>query len=113
MPGKQPKRVILSMSERAELQAFVNEEVGYDPNVRTWEVQRARIILMAADGKTNQEIAQVLDISDSMASQWRQRWTRYSMLPVRDRIRHFNEETIEQTRTAIRSNVIRFNNEVR
>lgn len=54
-------------------------------------VMRARIVLLAAEGKNHQQIAQALGVSVDMARLWRNRWDSLaaialSELSVRDRL---------------------------
>ena len=43
---------------------------------------RARIILLAAEGKNHSEIANELDISVDMARLWRRRWASFDSIPL-------------------------------
>jgi transposase len=45
-------------------------------------VLRARIILLAAEGKNHTEIANELDISVDMARLWRRRWANFESIPL-------------------------------
>ncbi len=54
-------------------------------------VMRARIVLLAAEGKNHQQIAQALGVSVDMARLWRNRWDSFAGMPlselsVRDRL---------------------------
>ena len=64
-----PPRTIVSEQQRAQLERWVAAQ-------RTPQsvAQRARIVLMAADGKTNSEIARVLGVSRPTVIMWRSRF---------------------------------------
>ncbi|MHC5727605.1 MAG: helix-turn-helix domain-containing protein [Nostoc sp.] len=64
-----PKVLNLSESDRSELQQLINRH-----NAAQQLVLRAKIILLASDGKNHGEIARILDISLDMARLWRNRW---------------------------------------
>lgn len=64
-----PKELNLSDGERSKLQQLVNQH-----NTAQQIVLRARIILLASEGKNHGEIARTLDIGLDMARLWRNRW---------------------------------------
>jgi putative transposase len=64
-----PKPLNLSDCERLELQELVNRH-----NTPQQLALRAKIILLASDGKNHREIARTLDISRHTACLWRERW---------------------------------------
>ncbi len=64
-----PKELSLSDCERSELQQLVNRH-----NTAQQLVLRAKIILLASEGKNHAEIARTLNISLDMARLWRNRW---------------------------------------
>jgi putative transposase len=47
-------------------------------------VPRARIVLLAAEGKNNAEIAQELGVSIDMARLWRRRWLSFAAIRLED-----------------------------
>jgi DNA-binding CsgD family transcriptional regulator len=59
----------LSDTERQDLQALVRRH-----STPQQLVLRARVVLAAADGANNAQIARQLDISLDMARLWRNRW---------------------------------------
>jgi len=69
VPRESPFRIRLSKSERAALDAISRR---YTAPYR--EVLRARIVLYAAEGLRNDEIAARLDISRQIVSKWRKRF---------------------------------------
>jgi transposase len=46
--------------------------------------QRARIILLANEGKNHTQISQALRISIDMARHWRKRWASFAPIPLRE-----------------------------
>jgi len=62
-------KIILTDDERAELAKLVRSKLS---SVRL--AQRARIVLLAADGMQNKDIAQQLDVGRVQVSRWRERY---------------------------------------
>jgi hypothetical protein len=69
MPRSSPFLVSLSSAERAELQRRAAKYT-----LPYFQVQRAKMILFAAQGLTNDEIAQKLDSRREVVSLWRKRF---------------------------------------
>jgi transposase len=69
MRGPKPPTIDLADPERQELERFVRRHTT--PQQRAL---RARIVLAAADGANNCQIARQLDISLDMVRRWRDRW---------------------------------------
>jgi hypothetical protein len=69
MSRKSPFEVILSREERATLEARAR---AYSSPYR--DVLRARIVLYAADGWENEQIAARLDTPRQVVSKWRKRF---------------------------------------
>jgi putative transposase len=69
MPGRKPKSIELSELVRETLEKLVARHTTGQQ-----KAQRARIILNAAQGKNNTEIAKELKISVDMVALWRERW---------------------------------------
>ena len=69
MRGPKPPAVTLSDSQRKDLEAFLRRHSAPQQSVL-----RARIILAAADGLNNSQIAGLLGISTATARTWRDRW---------------------------------------
>ena len=69
MAGKSPHTVVLSEEQRAELE---RRAAAYSGPFR--DVVRAKAILHAADGASNQDIAERLDVSRQAVSDWRRRF---------------------------------------
>ena len=56
MPGKSPYQIVLTDEEQQELKRRANSYT-----LPQWEVKRAKMILAAADGDSNTEIAERLE----------------------------------------------------
>jgi transposase len=69
MPRTSPYSIILSDTERAELEARAHR---YSSPYR--DVIRAKIVLYAADGLSNDAIAERLDTPRQIVSKWRKRF---------------------------------------
>ncbi len=69
MPRSSPFPIILSSSEETELRRRAAKYT-----LSYFQVQRARIILYAADGIANEEIARRLDTRREVVSLWRKRF---------------------------------------
>lgn len=82
MPRKSPFRIELSPEEAQELN---RRAVRY--TLPYFEVVRARMILMAARGLDNDEIAARLDTRREVVSQWRQRFFTHRLAGLDERAR--------------------------
>ena len=69
MPRKSPYKVILTADEKSRLQNIARK---YTSQYR--DVMRAKIILLAAEGLSNKEIGQRLDLPRQIVSKWRKRF---------------------------------------
>ncbi len=69
MPRTTPFRIILSSGERHELERRARQ---YTSPYR--DVVRAKLILLAADGRSNQQIGEALDLPRQIVSKWRKRF---------------------------------------
>lgn len=79
MPGPQPEQIELSDKARQELKKLVARH-----SIGQQKAQRARIILKAAEGKNNAEIARELQQSIDMVRLWRRRWLDLAPLALED-----------------------------
>jgi hypothetical protein len=82
MPRKSPFRIELSLDEGAEL---IRRATKY--TLPYFEVVRAKMILMAADGMDNDQIAVRLDTRREVVSQWRKRFFKERMAGLEERAR--------------------------
>jgi putative transposase len=69
MPGPKPTAIVLSDAERQQL-----EQLARRHSTAQQIALRARIVLAAADGANNCQIARQLDLSLDMVRRWRKRW---------------------------------------
>ena len=79
MPGPKPPTIILTDEERRTLEQLVRRHTAPQQLV-----VRCRIILAAADGLNNAEIARRVGISVDTATLWRQRWCDSAKVPGDD-----------------------------
>lgn len=82
MPRKSPFHIELSPDESAEL---IRRATKY--TLPYFEVVRAKMILMAADGMDNDQIAVRLDTRREVVSQWRQRFFKERLAGLEERTR--------------------------
>jgi len=69
MPRHSPYSILLSDEEQVQLESMARRYTG-----QYFEVVRAKIVLYAAQGLENQEIAARLDLPRQIASKWRKRF---------------------------------------
>ena len=69
MPGPKAVVVTLTDKEKTGLEQLIKRR-----NVRQQIAKRARIVLAAAEGKSNSQIVREQNLSRDMVRQWRQRW---------------------------------------
>ncbi len=69
MPGPTPPRINLTARQRAVLERLVRRQTSSQRTVR-----RARIVLEAASGANNEEVARRLGVKRGSAHRWRSRW---------------------------------------
>lgn len=79
MPGPKPPSVELTTEERDELENLVRRH-----KTGQQVADRARIVLLAADGKNNSEIARELALEPDTVRLWRQRWLGLSGMASRE-----------------------------
>jgi hypothetical protein len=82
MPRKSPFRIDLSVDEATELRRRAAKYA-----LPYFEVVRAKMILMAADGIDNDEIAARLDTRREVVSQWRKRFFKERLAGLEERAR--------------------------
>lgn len=81
MAGPTP-RIVLSAEERCEL-----EHVAACYTRPHQEVQRAKLVLYAADGEPNVQIGRRLDMSPEVVGRWRKRFAEERLEGLKDRPR--------------------------
>jgi hypothetical protein len=82
MPRRSPYRIELNDEERAVL-----ESLARSYTLPYWQVIRAKIVLMAAAGMRNDEIAARLGCGRDVVSQWRKRFFEQRLVGLEDRPR--------------------------
>lgn len=82
MPRRSPYRIDLSDEERAVLLTLARSYT-----LPYWQVTRAQMVLMAADGLRNDEIAARLNCRREVVSQWRKRFFEQRLAGLEDRPR--------------------------
>ena len=82
MPRTSPYRIELTDEERARLRVLTR---SYSAPHR--DVVRAKIVLLAADGLSNEEIAARLDTPRQIVSKWRKRFYEQRLMGLQDRPR--------------------------
>ena len=82
MPRKSPYRIVLDQTTRESLEARARK---YTSAYR--DVFRARIVLMAAQGMDNDEIALRLNTSRDVVSMWRKRFSEEGLQGLEERPR--------------------------
>jgi putative transposase len=80
MPGPQLPPLDLTLDERRDLTALVRRHTAPQQLVL-----RARIILLAADGLNNSQIARTLGFEADTVRLWRQRWQTWQAVALADR----------------------------
>jgi hypothetical protein len=69
MPRHSPYRIVLTPAERIELESIARRYTS-----AYYEVVRAKIVLLAAEGLDNDKIGRKLDLPRQIASKWRKRF---------------------------------------
>lgn len=82
MPRKSPYEIVLSKTERNELDHRAKKYT-----LAYFLVQRAKIVLLAAEGVANNEIAERLDTRREVVCLWRKRFFEQRMAGLDDRDR--------------------------
>ena len=79
MKGPQPAKVELSLSEKQALEAVTRRHSSSQQLV-----VRARIVLLAHEGKNNEQIGRELKITVDTARLWRSRWLGFQEIALTD-----------------------------
>jgi transposase len=82
MPRTSPYRIVLSDKERIML-----ESMARSYTLPYWQVIRAQMVLMAAEGLRNDQIAARLRCGRDVVSQWRKRFFEWRLAGLGDRPR--------------------------
>jgi transposase len=82
MPRTSPFQVCLSPTQREELEAISRKYTS-----PYCDVVRAKVVLLAAQGLENMQIAQRLDLPRQVVSKWRKRFCQEGLAGLRERPR--------------------------
>ena len=82
MPRRSPFRIELTAQEKDELESMARRYTS-----AYYAVVRAKIVLFAAEGMDNDEIARRLDLPRQVASKWRKRFFEEGLAGLEDRPR--------------------------
>lgn len=82
MPRRSPYQIVLSHAETREL-----ERISRRYTAPYYQVIRAKVVLLAAQGLDNKSIGLKLDIPRQVASRWRKRFFDQRLLGLQDRAR--------------------------
>src|SRR5690242_7218192 len=77
MPGPKPPQIVLSEDQRLALEQIVRAHSSAQALVR-----RARVVLLAATGYSNMDIARAVPMDEEAVGLWRRRWARWSSVPL-------------------------------
>jgi transposase len=77
MPGPKPPEIIVTADQRAALERL---ERAHTTGQQL--ALRARIILLAAEGRNTSEVARTLGMDVDTARQWRERWRGFQHIPL-------------------------------
>jgi putative transposase len=93
--GRPKTPIILSHQEHAQLKSMVCSR-----SLAHGLVTRARIVLMAAQGATNREISEKVDLSPQMVCKWRQRYLQQGLSGLHDELRPGRPRSISDEKVA-------------
>jgi hypothetical protein len=93
MPRRSPYRIELSDDERAVL-----ESLARSYTLPYWQVVRAQMVLLAAQGLRNDQIAARLNCRREVVSQWRKRFFEHRLAGLEDRTRRGRPPTFPPSR---------------
>lgn len=82
MPRLSPSKIVLTRSERAELESMVRKYTS-----PYCHVMRAKLVLLAAEGMDNQAIGKQLDLPRQIVSKWRRRFFKQRLEGLENRPR--------------------------
>lgn len=82
MPRKSLYQIVLSAEQKRRL-----EQMARAYTSPFWQVVRAKVVLLAASGLENKEIASRLDLPRQIVSKWRKRFFEEGLAGLEDRPR--------------------------
>jgi putative transposase len=93
--GRPKSPLVLAAEERLQLQRLASSR-----SLPHGLVQRARLVLMAADGVSNAAISDKLQLSPQSVCKWRQRYLRQGLAGLHDELRPGRARTVSDERVA-------------
>src|SRR5215470_9805083 len=93
--GRPKAGLILTEQDREQLQALASSR-----SLPAGLVNRARIILLSAGGKTNQQIARELGMANATVGKWRRRFVQFGVSGLHDELRPGRPRSISDERVA-------------
>ncbi len=94
--GRPKKRLVLDEEQRMQLTAL-----SHSRTIPHGLVERANIVLLAAEGKTNTEISERLHLSKPCVGKWRQRYLDFGVQGLDEALRPGRPRTIADERVAL------------
>ena len=82
MPSRSPYQIVLSPAEKREL-----ERISRRYTAPYYQVLRAKVVLLAAQGLDNKSIGLKLNVPRQVVSRWRKRFFDLRLLGLQDRAR--------------------------
>lgn len=92
MPRRSPYRIELTGEQRS-----ARESLARSYTLPYWQVIRAQMVLLAAEGLGNDQIAQRLNCRREVVSQWRKRFFEHGMAGLEDQPRRGRPPTFPPT----------------
>ncbi len=93
--GRPKQPLVLSEEARKDL-----ESITHSRGMPHWLVQRSRIVLMAADGESNTDIAEKLRLSKPTVGIWRRRYLEHGLQGLHDELKPGRPRTISDEKVA-------------
>jgi putative transposase len=91
-----PKAILaVSVTDREQLEGLANSR-----SLPAGLVKRARIVLLSADGMTNQHIARRLGMANATVGKWRRRFVEHGIMGLHDELRPGRPRSIGDERVA-------------
>jgi putative transposase len=94
--GRPKRPLVLAEDERSQLKSIASSR-----SLPHGLVQRARLVLMAADGLSNAAIAEKLQLSRQSVCKWRQRYLQQGLQGLHDELRPGRPRSISDERVAV------------
>ena len=93
--GRPKAALLLSVQQREHLESLANSR-----SLPAGLVGRAKIILLSASGKTNQQIARQLGLTNATVGKWRRRFLQQDVSGLHDELRPGRPRPISDERVA-------------